>query len=572
MKKKIILIFPILILIICIVLFITSNHSYEKIDFNTDLKISTKDNKITSNMANLSNEYFIEETPNVEIDNDVEEKIVKVAYDMTNAFNDIDDENYIYNIEKYEVRIPSYRLSDDYLSNEEIDAWQDENITINAIAMVLRSGNYKFEEIKGYNITYASSSRYIVQVYIDNFNGNIGVTKVQLDAIFEYEIVYEEISGLYKVNKLNVEWVNDLEKYYQQMDTDERKQNDANSNTMSNVSSYIPEGYTKFDYTKLKNVSANVTNAIYEKNKNSIVIIDSASEGGIATGSASGFFIRSGIVVTSYDSVYSMIENGAVRYYAVGTDDKVHNIEGIVAAYPNINVIILKLEDETGTKVEIGDSNKLQENDPIVVMSSSLGLKTSIKLGIYFDTLQDDYKTIRTSLPLINGDSGSAVFNLNGEVVAINTSVSTTKSEYNSGLNNATDISTIKDVIAKIENESFSSIKSVSFKEFNDEEKIEVKNDVNEKIWKKYEKLPIITNYFPLNLYSAYVKDDYLIARYRQNTYTVLSNDAIISSYAKYLVNNSYEKVSDNVYVKDNIKIRINDNLGFIIIIVEGVV
>ncbi len=572
MKKKIILIFPILILIICIVLFITSNHSYEKIDFNTDLKISTKDNKITSNMANLSNEYFIEETPNVEIDNDVEEKIVKVAYDMTNAFNDIDDENYIYNIEKYEVRIPSYRLSDDYLSNEEIDAWQDENITINAIAMVLRSGNYKFEEIKGYNITYASSSRYIVQVYIDNFNGNIGVTKVQLDAIFEYEIVYEEISGLYKVNKLNVEWVNDLEKYYQQMDTDERKQNDANSNTMSNVSSYIPEGYTKFDYTKLKNVSANVTNAIYEKNKNSIVIIDSASEGGIATGSASGFFIRSGIVVTSYDSVYSMIENGAVRYYAVGTDDKVHNIEGIVAAYPNINVIILKLEDETGTKVEIGDSNKLQENDPIVVMSSSLGLKTSIKLGIYFDTLQDDYKTIRTSLPLINGDSGSAVFNLNGEVVAINTSVSTTKSEYNSGLNNATDISTIKDVIAKIENESFSSIKSVSFKEFNDEEKIEVKNDVKEKIWKKYEKLPIITNYFPLNLYSAYVKDDYLIARYRQNTYTVLSNDAIISSYAKYLVNNSYEKVSDNVYVKDNIKIRINDNLGFIIIIVEGVV
>ena len=572
MKKKIILIFPILILIICIVLFITSNHSYEKIDFNTDLKISTKDNKITSNMANLSNEYSIEETPNVEIDNDVEEKIVKVAYDMTNAFNDIDDENYIYNIEKYEVRIPSYRLSDDYLSNEEIDAWQDENITINAIAMVLRSGNYKFEEIKGYNITYASSSRYIVQVYIDNFNGNIGVTKVQLDAIFEYEIVYEEISGLYKVNKLNVEWVNDLEKYYQQMDTDERKQNDANSNTMSNVSSYIPEGYTKFDYTKLKNVSANVTNAIYEKNKNSIVIIDSASEGGIATGSASGFFIRSGIVVTSYDSVYSMIENGAVRYYAVGTDDKVHNIEGIVAAYPNINVIILKLEDETGTKVEIGDSNKLQENDPIVVMSSSLGLKTSIKLGIYFDTLQDDYKTIRTSLPLINGDSGSAVFNLNGEVVAINTSVSTTKSEYNSGLNNATDISTIKDVIAKIENESFSSIKSVSFKEFNDEEKIEVKNDVKEKIWKKYEKLPIITNYFPLNLYSAYVKDDYLIARYRQNTYTVLSNHAIISSYAKYLVNNSYEKVSDNVYVKDNIKIRINDNLGFIIIIVEGVV
>ena len=83
----------------------------------------------------------------------------------------------------------------------------------------------KYEKITGYNITYASSERYLVQIYIENFNGYYGTTPVSLDAIFEYEIIYEDISELYKVSKLEVEWVQDLEKYYTENDIKERNQN-----------------------------------------------------------------------------------------------------------------------------------------------------------------------------------------------------------------------------------------------------------------------------------------------------------------------------------------------------------
>ena len=431
---------------------------------------------------------------------------------------------------------------------------------------------FKYEKITGYNITYASSERYLIQVYIENFKGYYGTTPVSLDGIFEYEIIYEDISELYKVSHLEVEWVQDLEKYYTENDIKERTQNKNDSTTFSNVSTYIPDGYTNFDYSKLEQVTTAQTNQIYTKNKDSVVIIDSVTENGVTAGSASGFFVRSGIIVTSYDSVYSMIDNGAARFYAVDVEDNIYELEGIVAAYPNINIIILKLKEEKGTKVTIGDSNKLEENDPIVVISSSLGLKASIKLGIYFDYLNDDYKIIRTSLPLIDGDSGSAVFNMNGEVVAINTNVSTSQSKYNSGLNNATDITILKDVIETLNKQNFKDIKIITFSELTEEDEIKVINNVDEKIWSKYEELPIITNYLPLSLYSAYTSNDYLIVRYKQASYSTISNESIIEMYEKYLVLNSYVKGDNNIYSKDGITIKITNNLGYIIVMVGGLI
>lgn len=573
MKKKIILILPILVLVIILIVITTKINYDSKIDFNIDLEVSTTNTKISADINSFSNNKYEIKEINLKVLSALEEEeIIEAAYNMTNAFNDIENSKYISEIEKYAVRSPSLKIGEDFIRNEKYKEWTSKMIKIEAYAWLFQNRNATFEKINGAKITYASNNRSLVQIYIDNYSLTYGSGKYNLDAIFEYEVVFEESSQMYKINDLNVEWVKDLEEYYQKMDIEERKQNNTSSNALSNVSTYIPEGFTSFDYSKLKGVTSTITTNIYNKNKDSVVIIDSVTDNGVASGSASGFYIRSGVVVTSYDSVYSMIENGAARYYAVDSNDKVHEIEGIVATYPNINIIILKLKEETGVKVTLGDSNTLEKNDPIVVISSSIGLKASIKLGIYFDTLDDDYKIIRTSLPLIDGDSGSAVFNLKGEVVGINTSVSTSNSTYNSGLNNATDITILKDVIEKLNKETFKDIEVIKFSEFNDDEKIEIKNEVNNKIWKKYEKLPIITNYLPLNLYSAYTNNNYLIVRYKQEKYAALSNDDALNLYAKYLTSNSYEKISDNSYSKDGITIRLQNNLGYIIIIVEGVV
>ena len=573
MKKKIFLILPIIVLMIMIIIITVIDKKDYSIDFNIDLELSINDTKITNSIKSFSNEqYNIEKINTKELTLEEEQQIIETALNITNAYNDITNDKYVSNIEKYVVRIPEHRLDEILIYTDDFKKWSDKVITIEALANLFQSRNATFESIKGTQITYTSSERSIVQVYVDNYKITYGSTAYGLDAIFEYEIVYEEASGLYKVNNLAIEWVKDLNDYYQQTETKERNQNKYNSSSLSNVSSYIPSSYTNFDYSKLKQVSNNTTTNIYNQNKDSIVIIDSASQGGMPTGSASGFYIRSGVVVTSYDSIYRMIENGAVRYYAVDSNDKITEIEGIISVYPEINIAILKLKEENGTKVTIGDSSTLEKNDPIVVISSSLGLKSSIKLGIYFDTLEDDYKVIRTSLPLIDGDAGSAVFNLNGEVIAINTSVSTSKSEYNSGLNNATDISILKDVIYKLNNQKFQEIKSFSFDNIIKNEDFKVINEVDEKIWKKYEELPLITKVVPLSLYSAYTNDNYLIVRYKQENYNVLTNEEIIKLYTKMLATNSFNPISANVYKKDNITIRIQNNLGYIIIIVEGVV
>ena len=572
MKKKIFMILTIIVLLVIIIIISFTNDEKSYIDFNTNIKISTKDTKLNNKLESYSNTaYDIEDIDTVVLDNDVEEKVADAAYKMTEALNKTDDSNYLPNLYQYFKRKPSEKIGTEFFTDK-YKAWSDDYLDVEALAYVLQMHSLKYEKITGYNITYASSERYLVQIYIENFNGYYGTTPVSLDAIFEYEIIYEDISELYKVSKLEVEWVQDLEKYYTENDIKERNQNKNDSATFSNVSTYIPEGYTNFDYSKLEMVTTQQTNQIYTKNKDSVVIIDSVTENGLTSGSASGFFVRSGVIVTSYDSVYSMIDNGAARFYAVNVEDKIFEIDGVVAAYPTINIIILKLKEEKGTKVTIGDSSKLEKNDPIVVISSSLGLKASIKLGIYFDYLNDDYKIIRTSLPLIDGDSGSAVFNMNGEVIAVNTSVSTSQSKYNSGLNNATDITILKDVIDTLNKQKFNDIDIIKFNELTEEDELKVINKVDEKVWSKYEELPIISNYLPLNLYSAYTNNNYLIVRYKQENYSTISNESMIEMYEKYLVLNSYTKESNNIYKKDNITFRIINNLGYIIIIVEGVI
>lgn len=572
MKKKILLILPVLILVIALVIITTNTKKNTKIDFNTDLEISTIDTKINSDIKNLSNDkYEIDAVKIKTLTNEEEEKILEVANNITLAFNKIDHDKYVYEVEKYAVRQPNLRIDKDTITNEDYKEWFDNIISIEVYANFFRGRNATYEALKSLKISYASTERTIVKAFIDNYKISYGTQKYTLDAIFEYVIVFEESSQMYKVKSMTIEWVSDLQKYYQKMEKAERNQNKNNA-VVSNTSTYIPEGYTNFDYTKLKAVTQSQINDIYEKNKDSVVIIDSVSEGGVSAGSSSGFYIRKGVVVTSYNSVYSMIENRAARYYAVDNSDKTNEIEGIIAAYPELNIVILKLKEEIGTPVELGDSSKLEKNDPVAVISSALGLKSSIKLGIYFDYLKDDYKVLRTALPLIDGDSGSAVFNLDGEVIAINTSVSTSNSQYNSGLNNAIDISIIFDTIGKLRNEQFNKIDTVKFNEFNVENEVKVINKVNEKVWEKYEELPVITKQLPLNLYSAYQTDNYIIVRYKQNKYTALTNTNVIDLYKKHLTANSYEEEKDNVYKKDNITIRLQNNLGYIIIIVEGVV
>ena len=98
MKKKIFLILPIIVLMIFIVITVIDKKE-SKIDFNTDIKLSINDNKLNNTIKSFSNtKYQIEQIDIKELTIEEENEIIETATNITNAFNEIDNDKYISNI------------------------------------------------------------------------------------------------------------------------------------------------------------------------------------------------------------------------------------------------------------------------------------------------------------------------------------------------------------------------------------------------------------------------------------------------------------------------------------------
>ena len=143
-----------------------------------------------------------------------------------------------------------------------------------------------------------------------------------------------------------------------------------------------------------------------------------------ATGLGSGFIIDSkGIVVTNNhviqgaeDIVVSI--NGSKEYKAkvIGTD-------------PYMDLAILQIEsDEKFIPVSFGDSDKARIGDWVIAIGNPFGFGGTVTTGIISSrnrdiglTRYDDF--IQTDASINQGNSGGPLFNLDGEVVGINTAI-----------------------------------------------------------------------------------------------------------------------------------------------------
>ncbi len=574
MKKKLLILIPIVLVSLVITLLVVISPKKYKADFSLDINVTESTNAITSKLVNnTSNDYKIEDKKKVVLSNKDKREIETLIKNYLEALTktDLSSTKYSSDLDRYHTRTPSQSLDEHsaFLDDPNYKKFFDETISLTSIPLVFYSKEFNYKELKDIVFDYVTDDKIIVKAYLDEVSVKYGNDTYYLDAIMEFTVFFEDVSNQYKIYALNVEWVRDLEAYLKLVDSTERSINNKKTSALNNNMSYIPAGYGDFDYTKLKALSNAQVNKVYNDNKESIVVINSVSNLGLPTGNATGFFIKEGVLVTTYDSLYKMIENDSVRFYA-DINGKAVLIEGVVAVYPDLNVAILKLEEEVGTPVKIGDSTKLEHNDPVIIISSSIGLTSTVKTGIYLNTIEDDIKVLRTSLPLLNGDTGSPIFNTEGLVVGINNDVKPSGDSYVSGINNSIDIAILNDVIEKINKEEFNNIKTTSLNKIKDNN-IKVVNKVNEKTWNKYLALPVITKYIPIDLYSAYSKDKYVIVRYKSND-EIFDNSTIINLYTKNLVKEGYKEKSKNVYEKDNITIRIKDNLGFIVVTVEGVI
>jgi len=143
-----------------------------------------------------------------------------------------------------------------------------------------------------------------------------------------------------------------------------------------------------------------------------------------ATALGSGFIIdKSGIIVTNNHVIQGAEDiivsvNGSTEYKAkvIGTD-------------PYMDIAVLQIEgDEKFKTVSFGDSDKARVGDWVIAIGYPYGFGGAVTSGIISSrnrdiglTRYDDF--IQTDASINQGNSGGPLFNLDGEVIGINTAI-----------------------------------------------------------------------------------------------------------------------------------------------------
>lgn len=144
----------------------------------------------------------------------------------------------------------------------------------------------------------------------------------------------------------------------------------------------------------------------------------------IVAQSGSGFVIDpSGIIVTNWHVVEAAYE------ITVTFEDNARAPATVVAAARSVDIALLKLEPPHAlVAVQFGDSDKLQVGDPVLAVGNPLGIGMSVSAGIVsalnrdiLDTPYDHF--IQTDAAINHGNSGGPLFNMQGEVVGLDTAL-----------------------------------------------------------------------------------------------------------------------------------------------------
>ena len=142
-----------------------------------------------------------------------------------------------------------------------------------------------------------------------------------------------------------------------------------------------------------------------------------------ASSLGSGFIISEDGTVVTNNHVIANAEDIIVRI-----KDKEYKA-AVVGADPYADIAVLKIEtNEKFTPVKFGDSDKARVGDWVVAIGNPFGLGGTVTSGIISArnrdinlTRYDDF--IQTDASINQGNSGGPLFNLEGDVVGINTAI-----------------------------------------------------------------------------------------------------------------------------------------------------
>ena len=565
MKKKYI------VLILITISFITVKAISNNFKLDTSELSYTKNSKKDIVVSNFRKEYQLTNSisnENTELEEEIKNLTKKTTYLLFGDFNNINESSEDYYKRKQDFYALRY--------NPEVPK-DDSNI----IGLDVNSQEYKDDLISGMAIPQIFNQAAELNMLYDSYgeiritiNDSIIISSITLPKVkikepsktepMNYDYIetnyvmnyyYKQLNGQWKLYYLYGESTDDISSYFKEVEKKESK-------TMAVVPSYQSQLSTIYNFDKLDKMPESELNNIYNNNQNNVVYLNSYYNNKVVA-SANGFFINSGLIVTTWNYLEKSLINA--QYITIKGNNTNYELVGIVTANPETDVAVLKVESTTSA-VKVGDYKQTSIEDPAIILSSRVGTGLIIQTGIIISNT--DY--IQTSIPLTNTDEGSPLFNQAGEVIGINTS-KTTNSSISIAVNSAA-LKEIQDKFNVLDN-----IESITFEELKEKyyyEKINtenIKNSIPKNKWRKYSKIGNIENTIRMELVKASYKDGIVSLRYKNNISDYISSMQLAASFKEQLVKDGYKEITNNptktIYKNNKYQVIIMDEFDYLIIV-----
>jgi len=320
-----------------------------------------------------------------------------------------------------------------------------------------------------------------------------------------------------------------------------------------------------YSLDQLTALSENHIKQIYQKNISNVLVLNTYYDNSIIQ-TGSGFFIGKGLVLTTWTYLENALQNGQYISFRNG-ENEIFNMIGVTSVDVSNNLAIIKVENKNKESVLVGDSDLLSKENPVVMISTKSGVGFSIQGGA---VISSD-KILEVFLPVASQDAGAALFNSNGEVVGMNTSI----------FNNSSTCTAIKSSVIKQYQDLFHSIQyddifSIPFDELkkdyynalSDEKVI----NVNDSVLKKYASIGF-QNTIQLPLVKANYSRGTLSLRYQNPFSNYFTGMEMIKSFTSSIISQGYQLISSGdkkkVYQNDKYKIIITEDFHYVIVIID---
>lgn len=179
-----------------------------------------------------------------------------------------------------------------------------------------------------------------------------------------------------------------------------------------------------------------------KNSRSSIVVISISGRDGGQQGMGTGFVIDAdGLIATNLHVI------GEARPIKIQTaDGKALQVTAIHATDRARDLAILRVAKRKLTALPLGDADKLEQGQPIVLLGNPQGLKHSVVAGVVSGTREvEDRKLIQLAVPVEPGNSGGPVLDMLGRVQG----VMTMKSAVTENLGFAVSVNDLKPLLDK---------------------------------------------------------------------------------------------------------------------------